>query len=145
MHQLSLRAVLLGAGVYLVLDICWLAAATSSFVPETMRPALKVLFLVIACGVYAVMAGLFATRGEGNWMIRTAMNSSAAVTLGLVLMIFVSLLWYRGQFFHDATPADQVPSLALMLLLSAVVSGAGALLFGAAARLVWPVTTAGQV
>src|SRR5689334_3678315 len=109
MHQLSFRTILLGAGLYLVLDLCWLAAATSSSIPDSTRPALKLLCLVIAGAVYVVIAGLFATRGDGNWTVRTAANSAAAVSLGLALMIVISFVWYRGQFFHDSNPAEQVP------------------------------------
>jgi len=135
MNSLSGRVVGAAAVAFALLDLLWLTAANSAAVSEAFRPVLKTACLVAAAGVYVALAAYSALRSE-SWAKVSFLNSGAAVGLGLVLMMLISLGRYRGSFFHDATVRERLPVLLLMFLVIAFVAALFAPLIGAVARFV---------
>jgi len=136
MKQLALPSVAVATLLYVVLNHAWLTVANSPSVSEGSRPLLKSLCVALAIVVYVAMAVFFAVREESSWVRRTALNSGAAVAIALILIIASSVVWRRGQFFHDVEPLARLPSLAAMVLGAAVLAAALSPLLGLLARVV---------
>jgi hypothetical protein len=137
MKNYSLVTIGLTAVAYLVLNHLWLAAANSGSVSDGTRPLLKALCLIAAVGLYLAVAGRVALHTESHWIRSTALIAGAAVAMGLILIVLSSLIWYKGQFFHDAGPVERIPTILAVLVGASLVAAAVAPIAGAVARVVW--------
>lgn len=125
-----------GATAYALLNLGWLWAANSAEVSEPQRNLLKGGFVGAAVVLYLLIAALLAIRSDKHqWIARTAGISGSAVAAGFALIVALSLVIYRGQFFHDQTFAEALPRLCVAALLLGFGSGLLAPVVGLLARL----------
>lgn len=144
MRHIQSPLVLSAAVGYLLLNYLWLWAANTAGLDESVRSTLKWLVMGAAALVFTAMAAYIAMKEEADWMRRTATNAGAAVALGIILIILSSLVWYRGQVFHDATLGERWPSLLGIVIGLAASAAALAWVPGVLARILLRVSPQGS-
>lgn len=137
MSGVSLRAVVLPGVAYALLNQFWLAGGNAPWVGEGQRTLVKGASLLLAAGIFVTAVIGVMRQTQPGWLKATALTVGLGAGLGLTLMILTSMLWYRGQFFHDSDPVQRAPTL--LLLIAAVVLGAGGVgvLLGLLVRSLW--------
>ena len=134
MKNVSWTIMALTMVAYLLLNYAWLAAGNAPAVADGLRGPLKTICLVVAGFVYLATAVLIALGDHDQWVGATAATAGGGVVAGLVLIIASSALFRPGQFFHDGTVVERLPTLLLVVVGAGTAAGLLAVVVGAAAR-----------
>ena len=126
--------VVVGALLYLLLDLGWLAAANDASLSSALRQTAKLLCLGAATVVYISIAARAATRARVRWALSSALTSGLAVLVAALLVFGSSILMRRGQFFHDGASPHRIGGLLLIALGASAVCALLAPAVGAGSR-----------
>lgn len=132
-HRFEVALSSVGAVLFTILAVLWLATANSSALAAEAMAVLKTSLLIVAGAVYVVLVGATATKRNPSWAGRAASVGSASVGLAVMFVAVVSLFWYQG-LFHGRPPLGRIPAALPAALIGAVVAGLIAPLVGGAAR-----------
>ncbi|HXE57365.1 MAG TPA: hypothetical protein VNK43_05150 [Gemmatimonadales bacterium] len=125
MGPVSYRGAVLAALAFAALNLLWLAGGNASWVPDNQRALIKTGSIALALIIFAALIAHTARRLPASWLQPTVLTAALSVALGLVLILALSALWYPGPFFHDGVRLPQLLTLALVVIVGAVVLAGG--------------------
>jgi hypothetical protein len=136
MGRLPYRAIVLAALSFAFVNQLWLIGGNAAFVADSQRGLWKGCSLAAAVIIYVAFVITVARRAGAGWWKLVAASAGLAVGFAAIAIVASGTIWYRGQFYHDATIGEALPRVVAIMAAVALLAAAVAPVIGGIARAV---------